>query len=91
MKNYKAKNVDAYIASAAKDARPKLKELRKIVKAAVPKAEEGISWGIPFYKYHGALAGFTPCKHYVLFGLAFALQNKDRESLLKREIGRAHV
>ena len=84
MKNYKAKNVTEFIASAAKEARPTLKELRKIVKSAVPKAEESISWGVPFYKYHGILAGFTPCKSYALFGLAFALTTKDRKALEKK-------
>ena len=43
MKNYKAKNVDAYIASMAVEARPKLKELREIIKSTIPKAEDYIS------------------------------------------------
>ena len=53
MKNYSAKDVDGYIASMSKEAQLHLKELRKVIKAAVPKAEESISWGIPFYKYCG--------------------------------------
>lgn len=81
MKNYHAKNVGEFIAGAAKEARPKLRELRAFIRSAVPKAEESISWGVPFYKYCGLLAGFTPCKRYVLFGLAFALQPKDRKEL----------
>jgi uncharacterized protein len=54
------------------------------IKSAAPKAEEGISWGVPFYKYHGLLAGFAALKNHVDFGLAFALQNKDREMLGKK-------
>ena len=84
MKNYNAKDVDSYIAGMAKEARPKLKELRKIIKSTVPKAEESISWGIPFYKYHGLLAGFASFNHHVTFGLAFVLQSKDREMLEKK-------
>ena len=84
MKNYSVKNVDEYIASASKDAQSKLREIRAIIKSAVPGAEEGISWGIPFYKYHGVLAGFSALKTYVLFGLAFALQSKDRKMFEKR-------
>jgi uncharacterized protein len=83
MKNYLAKNVDEYIASAPKEARSKLREIRAAIKSAVPKAEEGISWGVPFYKYHGVLAGFAALKNHVDFGLAFALQSKDREMLGK--------
>ncbi len=84
MQNYSAKNVDEYIASAPKEARPKLRELRAAIKSAVPKAEEGISWGVPFYKYHGLLAGFVAVKNHVDFGLAFALEGKDREMLEKK-------
>lgn len=45
MKNYKAKNVDFYIAGADKKARPKLKKLQKIIKSTIPDAKEKISWG----------------------------------------------
>jgi len=84
MRNYSAKNVDAYIASSPKEARPKLKELRAVIRAAAPKAEEGISWGVPFYKYQGLLAGFAALKNHIDFGLAFALENKDRKALAKK-------
>jgi len=81
MKNYKALNVDEFIASAPKEAQSKLKELRAVFRSVVPKAEEGISWGVPFYKYHGLLAGFTALKNHIDFGLAFALENRDRKIL----------
>lgn len=84
MKNYNAKDVDGYIMGAPKEARPKLRELRQIVKAAVPKAKESISWGVPFYKHHGLLAGFAALKDHVDFGLAFALQGKDRKTLAEK-------
>ena len=81
MRNYSAKEVDDYIASAAKEARPKLKELRLLIRATVPKAEEGISWGIPFYKYCGLVAGFATFKNHVGFGFADRLTDEDREAL----------
>ncbi len=85
MKNYNAKDVDAYIVSAALAARPKLKELRKIIKSTVPKAEEKISWGVPFYRYHGALVGFASFKNHVSFGLGLSgLSRADREILEKQ-------
>jgi uncharacterized protein len=80
----KAKDVDSYIANSDKEARPILKEIRKIIKSTIPKVEEGISWGVPFYKYHGVLAGFATYKNHVSFGLAFVLQSKDREMLEKK-------
>jgi uncharacterized protein len=81
MKNYKAANVDEYIATAPQEAQVKLREMRAVIKAAVPKAEEGISWGVPFYKYHGALTGFATFKNHVSFGLAFVFHDNDRKML----------
>ena len=51
MKMYKAKDVDSYIANSGREARPKLKEIREIIKSTIPKVEEGLRWGVPFYKY----------------------------------------
>ena len=84
MRNYSAKDVDSYIAGSGREARPKLKEIRKIIKSAIPKVEEGISWGVPFYKYRGVLAGFAAFKNHVSFGLWAVLQSKDREMLGKK-------
>jgi uncharacterized protein len=81
---HKPKDVDSYIAHSDKEARPKLNEIRNVIKFTIPKAEEGISWGVPFYKYHGALAGFAVYKNHVSFGGAALLQNEDRERLEKK-------
>ena len=78
----KPKDVDAYIANSDSEARPKLAELRELIKATVPQAEESISWGVPFYRYHGALAGLAAYKSHVSFGLgAGVLESKDRKAL----------
>ena len=85
MRMYKAKDVDSYIANSERVARPKLEELREIIKSTIPKAEEGISWGVPFYKYHGILAGFAAFKNHVSFGFCeIVIQSKDREMLEKK-------
>ena len=84
MRNYLAKNVDEYIANAPKEAQSKLREIRALIKSATPKATEGIRWGVPFYKYHGVLAGFAPFKNHVSFGFAFAFRRADRKMLLEK-------
>ncbi len=84
MRNYSADNVDSYIASSEPEARPTLQELRKVIKSTIPKAEESISWGVPFYKYHGLLGGFAVFKNHVSFGLAFVLETKVREELAEK-------
>ena len=84
MKNYKAENVDQYIASSVPEAREKLEELRELVKSSVPGAQESISWGVPFYKYHGVLAGFATQTHHISFGLVTVLSEDDRKALETR-------
>ena len=67
----KAATVTEYIAAAAPEARSMLRELRAAVKAAVPKVEEKIGYGIPYYKHHGMLVSFGAFKKHVsLFSMS---------------------
>ena len=43
--------VDEYIASFSKETQQLLKQMRSAIKAAAPKADESISYGMPAYKY----------------------------------------
>ena len=61
----KAKNVDAYIAAAPIEAQGKLRELRAIIRAAAPDAEERISYGMPYYSFKGRVAYFSAWKAHV--------------------------
>ncbi|HEX2713486.1 MAG TPA: DUF1801 domain-containing protein [Candidatus Acidoferrales bacterium] len=64
-----ARDVDAYIAAAPKEARAQLRQLRKIIKATAPAADEGISYRMPYYRFYGALAGFAAFQNHIsLFG-----------------------
>lgn len=82
MKISKPEDVDSYIANSAGEARPILNTIREIIKATIPEAEEKISYGVPFYKYHGELVGFAAYKNHVSFGYGAAvLQDEDRKML----------
>jgi uncharacterized protein YdhG (YjbR/CyaY superfamily) len=75
-----AKNVDAYIASAPKEVRGKLTELRAAIKSAAPKAEEKISYGMPYYSYKGRLAYFSYAKHHIgLYAMPPIVQDHAKE------------
>ncbi len=77
------KNVDEYIAIAPKEVRGKLKEIRKMIKEVAPDAEEKISYGMPYYGYHGRLAYFAYFKdHISLFAMPPIV--KDHAKELKR-------
>jgi uncharacterized protein YdhG (YjbR/CyaY superfamily) len=78
----KPQDVDAYIAAAPAESRPILEELRKIVRSTLPKVEEKISWGVPFYRYHGEIGGYAAYKKHVSVGLgADVLDDADRDAL----------
>ena len=81
----KPEDVDSYIANSDGKARPILEEIRRIIRSTVPEAEEGISWNVPIYRYHGILGGFAAYKNHVSFGYgADVLQIEDREMLEER-------
>jgi uncharacterized protein YdhG (YjbR/CyaY superfamily) len=64
-KTPKPKDVDAYIAAAPKEAMSKLKELRAVIRKTAPTAVERISYGMPYYHYHGRLAYFSGWKAHI--------------------------
>jgi uncharacterized protein YdhG (YjbR/CyaY superfamily) len=51
----KTKTHDEYLAALSDDTRGALEKLRKDIKAAAPKAEECISYGIPGFRLNGTL------------------------------------
>ena len=61
--------VDEYIAAQSSEARPRLRELRSIIRDAVPEATESISYGMPAYKLEGRAVFFAAAKrHCALYG-----------------------
>jgi uncharacterized protein YdhG (YjbR/CyaY superfamily) len=60
-----AASVDEYISTAEPKAKKALRDIRKTIKAAAPKAEEVISYQIPGYKYHGMLVFFAAWKNHI--------------------------
>ncbi len=61
----RAISVNAYIAAAPKETQAKLKELRSLIKSVAPKAEEKISYGMPYYGYNGRFAYFAYAKKHI--------------------------
>lgn len=67
MKSKPAATVDEYIAAFPKEVQQLLLQMRKTIKAAAPKAEELISYGMPGYKYHGMLVYFSGFAKHIGF------------------------
>ena len=45
----KPKNIAEYIAAQEEAVQPRLKEMRSLIRSAIPEAEERISWSMPTY------------------------------------------
>ncbi|HET7098991.1 MAG TPA: DUF1801 domain-containing protein [Patescibacteria group bacterium] len=61
----RSKDVEEYIANAPEEVQGKLRELRQIIKSSAPKAEEKISYGMPYYGYKGRLVYFAYFKNHI--------------------------
>ncbi|MDB5183399.1 MAG: hypothetical protein JWO07_80 [Candidatus Saccharibacteria bacterium] len=83
MKTSQAKTVDAFIAESPTEARPLLQQLRQIIMAAVPDAQETMGYGKPYYKYHGWMTGITLYTKHLGVEMWDGLSDDDRAELEK--------
>jgi len=65
-KNTRSKSsVDTLIESLDKPVAALAKELRRIIRKALPDATEDIKWGIPVYEQHGLICAIRPARDYI--------------------------
>jgi uncharacterized protein YdhG (YjbR/CyaY superfamily) len=67
MAKSKPKTIDEYLEGLPADKRSALEKLRKTIRAAAPKAEECISYGIPAFRQNGVLEGFGASANHCSF------------------------
>lgn len=64
----KAADVEAYLAACPEPHRSTLEKMRAMIRAAAPKdATEGISYGMPAFRYKGGLVGYAAFKEHCSF------------------------
>jgi uncharacterized protein YdhG (YjbR/CyaY superfamily) len=61
----KSAEVDAYIAAFPTELAARLSRVRRAIRAAAPKATEGISYRIPAYRQNGILVYFAGFRHHI--------------------------
>ena len=78
-----AKNVDEYLAGVPQPARSTLQTVREIIRSVVPaETTEAIGYGIPTFRYEGALVAFAAFKkHCSLFPMSLAVMAKFKKEL----------
>ena len=63
----KPKNIDEYIAAQEEAVQPRLKEMRSLIRSAIPEAEERISWSMPTYWKGRNIIHFAAFKKHLGF------------------------
>ena len=63
-----ADEIDAYLSAVDEPKRSTLEAVRRSIRAAVPEAEEGISYGMPAFRVDGkVVAGFAAFKNHLAY------------------------
>lgn len=83
MTNYSVNNVDEFISAAPKVAHLHLKEIRAAVTSAIPKAEEKIGYGKPYYKTSRWVVGYDVYTHHVTFEVWDGQLSSDIRTMLE--------
>ena len=64
-KKARPKSITEYINAAPKEARKKLRAMRKCIRTAAPGATESLKWGMPAFSYRRILVTFAAFKHHI--------------------------
>jgi uncharacterized protein YdhG (YjbR/CyaY superfamily) len=75
--------VEAYLAKVPEPARTTLQKVRATIRSAVPKeATEGLSYGMPAFRYKGALVAYAAFKdHCSFFPMQASLIDQMKDEL----------
>jgi uncharacterized protein YdhG (YjbR/CyaY superfamily) len=86
-------SVDDYLAALPEDSRAALEKLRATIRAAAPKATEGISYQLPTFKHHRrALVGFGATKnHCALYVMSPDVMRAHDAELKRYETGKGSI
>jgi uncharacterized protein YdhG (YjbR/CyaY superfamily) len=88
----KAKTIDAYLARLSEDKRAALEKLRRTIRAAAPKAEECISYGICAFRQNGMLVGFGASSgHCAFYVMSATLLDGYRDEIAGYETGKGTI
>jgi uncharacterized protein YdhG (YjbR/CyaY superfamily) len=88
-----AGDVEAYLAAVPEPARTTLNKIRAVIRSVVPPdATEGISYGMPAFRYKGALVGYAAFpKHCSFFPMDPAVIVAFQDELKKYETSKGTI
>lgn len=77
------RTIDEYLAALNEEQRTALEKLRKTIRAAAPRAEECISYGLPAFRLNGLLVAFGARPNHCAFYPMSASTISDHKDLLE--------
>ena len=93
MATTKIRNVDEYIAAQPEAARVVLERVRRVIRKALPRAEEAISYHMPAYLLHGGIvlyfAGWK--EHYSLYPAGERLMAALKDQLAPYKVNKGTI
>ncbi len=87
----KATNVDEYIATFPPEVQQIMQQVRAVIKANAPDAEETIAYAMPAYKLNGPLVYFAGFKNHIGFYATPTGHAEFAEELSKYKQGKGSV
>ncbi len=89
----KPKSVEAYVKGLTGESRAAIQKLRETIAAAVPQAEEGITYSMPGFKLGGkGLVAYAAFKdHYSFFPMSKQAIETHRDELGDRVTGKGTI
>jgi uncharacterized protein YdhG (YjbR/CyaY superfamily) len=88
MGKIKPTTVAGYISTAPKEAQPKLREIRTILKKVAPRAKEVIKWGSPMFEENRILFSYTAFRSHLNFMPTRTTLDHFKEELAGYKTGR---
>lgn len=88
-----AKHIDQILSSLPDDKRAALQALRQAIAAATPDAVEGISYGLPAFRYRGRpLVSYNASKgHCAFFPMSPAVLDRHRDELARFDLAKGTI
>ena len=90
-KKMKPENIGDYIKAAPKDSQKKLREMYACIRAAAPRAQENLKWGMPAFSYKRILVAFAVFKHHIGFFPTAAAMKAFEKNLSKFKTGKGSI
>ena len=88
----KFKTVEEYLSSLPAGKKRLIKEMRKVIRAAAPEAEDVISYNMPAFRFHGMLVYYAAWKEHIgFYGVSASIVDVFKNELAPYKISKGTI